>query len=277
MEDRGGLGRTGSIGCDSGRLRCCWVPICFAVGELLSRTGWRPAVLLLLAIGLMVGLCWAALRWGLRAVLVPVAGLWVLTGWWCAQVRPAPDPQMALLGYADNLSREVRGRVVRVRPLPARANPDDADSDGWRGEQDEQAQAVGALQIDVRVDSVEYLTPDVSQMVPMTGGVRATVIADDGKLPEIGCGDVVEAPMRMREPERYHDPGAWQYADYLLSQGMSVHASVHAAKLRVPGHEAGTMACRVQAAQAWASGRVLRYARSRANRMLPRAMRLDGG
>ena len=248
--------------------------VCFAVGELLSRTGWRPAVLLLLAVGLMVGLCWAALRWGLRTVLVPVAGLWVLTGWWCAQVRPAPDPQMALLGYADNLSREVRGRVVRVRPLPARANPDDADSDGWRGEQDEQAQAVGALQIDVRVDSVEYLTPDVSQMVPMTGGVRATVIADDGKLPDIGCGDVVEAPMRMREPERYHDPGAWQYADYLLSQGMSVHASVHAAKLRVPGHEAGTMACRVQAAQTWASGRVLGYARSRPNRMLPRAMRL---
>ncbi len=78
----------------------------------------------------------------------------------------------------------------------------------------------------------------------------------------------------MREPERYRDPGAWQYADYLLGQGVSVHASVHAAKLRVTGHDAGTWGCRVQAAQEWAAGRVLRYVRSRPNRMLPRAMRL---
>ena len=63
----------------------------------------------------------------------------------------------------------------------------------------------------------------------MSGGVRATLIADDIVLPELRCGDLVEAPMRMREPERYRDPGAWQYADYLLSQGISVHASVHAA------------------------------------------------
>ncbi len=78
----------------------------------------------------------------------------------------------------------------------------------------------------------------------------------------------------MREPERYRDPGAWQYADYLLSQGMAVHASLHAAKLRVTGHDSGTMACRVLAAQSWAAGQVLRYVRSRPNRMLPRGMRL---
>ncbi len=178
------------------------------------------------------------------------------------------------MGYADGLSRELRGHVVRVRALPPRVDSKDADSDGWRGDQDEEATAAGALQVDVEVERVEHLTPDVSEMVPMEGGVRATLIADGTALPELGCGDEVQAPMRMREPERYRDPGAWQYADYLLSQGMAVHASLHGAKLRVTGHDSGTMTCRVLAAQSWAAGRVLKYVRSRPNRMLPRGVRL---
>ncbi len=249
----------------------------------MARSAWRPGVVLLIAALLMIGLTvWALLganRGAMRVVLVPVAGLWMAVGMWCAILRPAPLPQTALLGYADNLSREVRGHVVRARALPPRVDAGEADSEGWRGDQDEQAAAVGALQVDVQVDAVEYLTPDVSKMVPVEGGVRATLIGDqltgdDGALPELRCGDVVEAPMRMREPERYRDPGAWQYADYLLSQGMAVHASVRAAKLRVTGHDAGTWACRVQAAQGWAAGRVLGYVQSRPNRMLPPAMRL---
>ena len=144
----------------------------------------------------------------------------------------------------------------------------------------------------------------------------------DGALPALGCGDEVEAPLRMREPERYRDTGAWQYADYLLGQGMGVRASVHAGKVRVLGREEGlgrgvkrilrfakddsnsgggggrsldfarddsffsarlrpearfgpgAWGCWVQAAQGWASGRVLGYARSRANRSLPRGVRM---
>ncbi len=291
--------------------------IWFALGEVAAR-GWRPGVVLLAAVLLMMGLSALALWRGWRVVLVPVAGLWIVVGMWCVQVRPVASPQRALLGYADNLSREVRGHVVRVKALPPRVDAADVDTDGWRGDQDEEAAAVGALQVDVQVDSVEYLTPDVSRMVPVEGGVRATLIAEvvapgggtagssasllndkqkdgqrqvlggakgqgDGhlqvlagaRMPELRCGDAVEAPMRMREPERFRDPGAWQYADYLLSQGMAAHASVHAAKLRVTGHDAGTAACQVQAAQSWAAGRVLGYVRSRPNRMLPRAMRIS--
>jgi len=247
--------------------------IWFALGEVMERS-WRPGVVLLPAVLLMLGLCVWGLRGAMRVVLVPVAGLWMVVGMWCAQVRPTPSPQRALMGYADGLSRELRGHVVRVRALPPRVDSKDADSDGWRGDQDEEATAAGALQVDVEVERVEHLTPDVSEMVPMEGGVRATLIADGTALPELGCGDEVQAPMRMREPERYRDPGAWQYADYLLSQGMAVHASLHGAKLRVTGHDAGSIACRVLAAQSWAAGRVLKYVRSRPNRMLPRGVRL---
>ncbi len=276
--------------------------LCFALGEAMARSGWRPGVVLLAAVLLLAVVSVVALRRGMRVVLVPVAGLWMVVGMWCAEDRPAPSPQRALLGFADALSREARGHVVRVKALPPRADAADADTDGWRGDQDEETAPQEALQVDVQVEAVEYLTPDVSLMVPVEGGVRATLIADGGgvmparatadssprstpllddkqkdgqpQLPELRCGDEVEAPMRMREPERYRDPGAWQYADYLLSQGMAVHASVHAAKLRVTGHDAATMACRVQAAQSWAAGRVLKYVRSRPNRMLPRVMRL---
>jgi len=153
--------------------------IWFALGEVMARS-WRPGVVLLLAVLLMVGVCVWALREEMRVVLVPVAGLWMVVGIWCVQVRPVPSPQKALIGYADNLSREVRGHVVRVRALPPRVDASDADTDGWRGDQDEEAAAAGALQMDVEVDGIEHLTPDISEMVPMVGGVRATLIADDG-------------------------------------------------------------------------------------------------
>ena len=39
--------------------------------------------------------------------------------------------------------------------------------------------------------------------------------------------------MRLRVPERYRDPGAWQYADYLLGQGLGTHASVRASKVKL--------------------------------------------
>ena len=76
--------------------------------------------------------------------------------------------------------------------------------------------AAGAVSVDLQVEEVEYLTPDISQMVPVSGGVRMNVIADKarghataavGVLPALKCGDVVEAPMRLRVPERYRDPG----------------------------------------------------------------------
>ena len=96
--------------------------------------------------------------------------------------------------------------------------------------------------------------------------------------------------MRLRVPERYRDPGAWQYADYLLGQGLGAHASVRASKVRLLDSRAGggrapgvseradvaaQMQCRIFAAQSWASERVLRYVRSRANRGLPRVLRLS--
>lgn len=279
----------------------CW----FALGEVMARH-WQPAMVLLVALVLLCGLTLVALRCSLRLAIMPLAAMWMVVGFWCAEMRPAPSTQQVLLSYADGLSRQVVGRVVRVRALPAAMGVPDQDKDvgWWVGKEEAEAEAaVGAVSVDLQVEEVEYLTPDISQMVPVSGGVRMNVIADKARggaaggfqaLPALRCGDVVEAPMRLRVPERYRDPGAWQYADYLLAQGLGAHASVRASKIALLGEDAravptadggvklapradwaAQMQCRVYAAQSWASERVLGYVRSRANRGLPGVLRLS--
>ncbi|HEY1994562.1 MAG TPA: ComEC/Rec2 family competence protein [Edaphobacter sp.] len=215
-------------------------------------------------------------------------------------MQPAPPTQRALATYADGLSRQLRGRVVRVRELAPQQNDSDRDKEtGWwpEKEADEEATAVGVLSIDIEVDSIEEITPDISRMVPMTGGVRLNLIADKFAshgtpstaarqvFPTMRCGDLVEAPLRIKLAERYRDPGAWQYADYLLAQGIGAHASVRASKITQLDESsvssspqvdrAAQLQCRIYATQSWASRRVTDYVHSRANRGLPRIMRLS--
>jgi competence protein ComEC len=274
----------------------CW----FALGEVISRNR-QPAVILLIATALLSLLTLAALRWSLRIAIIPLAAVWMAIGCWCAEIQPAPSIQHALATYADGLSRQLRGHVMRVRELPPQIEDSDHDKEtGWWAEKeaDEEAATVGALSVDIRVDSIEEVTPDISRMVPMTGGVRMNVIADrPGRretagtttaieaLPTLKCGDIVEAPMRIKVAERYRDPGAWQYADYLLAQGIGAHASVRASKialldrsntnLETWGDRTEQLQCKIFAAQSWASRRVLDYTRSNANRDLPKGLQLS--
>jgi competence protein ComEC len=271
----------------------------FAVGEVMARNR-QPGVVLFIAIVLLSLLTLAALRLSLRTAILPVAAVWIAVGCWCAEIQPAPSTQHALANYADGLSRQIRGRVVRVRVLPPQHNEPDGDQEtGWwpEKEADEEAAAFGALSIDIQVDSIEEVTPDISRMAPISGGVRLNVIADklaaNGTttpamtqiFPMLRCGDVVEAPMRIKVAERYRDPGAWQYADYLLAQGIGAHASVRASKISQLDQSRGSLTthadwaaqlqCRIYAAQSWASRRVVNYVHSKANRGLPGIMRLS--
>ena len=195
----------------------CW----FALGEVIARNR-QPTVILLIATVLLCLLTLAALRWSLRTAIVPLAAVWMATGCWCAKIQIVPPSQQALASYADGLSRQIRGRVIRVRELPPQHDVLDHDKEtGWRPEkeEDEEAAAIGLLSADIQVDSIEEVTPDISRMVPMTGGVRINVIPDKSEnrgqmnsiaavdvLPTLRCGDIVEAPMRIKLAERYRDP-----------------------------------------------------------------------
>ena len=290
--------------------------LCFALGESLGKIPpptTRPTILLLLAAIALVALTLLALRRSLRFAVLPVAALWIAAGLWAAQIQPAPSPQTALLAYADGLSRTVQGRIVRIRNLPARTNntqsfdnPDaDFDPDQWDETAGAAENATPTTSLDLDLTAIEDVTPATSRMVPIAGGIRATLLADRTPQPQpqlqtqpqLHCGDLVEATLRLRASERYRDPGAWQFADYLLDQGIAATANLPVAKLHplasvlpsdasatVPTHSplaglpasrtSAILQCRIFAAQSWAAARLLAYTLSTANRRLPPRLRL---
>jgi competence protein ComEC len=258
----------------------------FAVGISLTQLVWQPPVILLLATILCAGLTLVALQRALRVAWMPVAAVWVCAGLWCVEMQPMPAPQSALLGYADGLSRNVSGTVVRSGHLLA------------------QPHGTAEMEsVDIAVDAVEDVQPDTTRMVPVSGGVRLTVfdpaehtkrgtpgvltspttddssdtesIASDAALPALHCGDRVVAAMQLRPPPRYYDPGVWDYAGYLLTQGVGAHASLAAGRVQVLSATHGTLSCRIQAAQQWAAMRMLAYTASAANMRLPWVLRLS--
>jgi competence protein ComEC len=263
--------------------------LCFALGESVGKlppSNSHPTILLLLATVALAALTLLALHRDLCITILPVAAIWVATGLWAAQIEPAPPPQTALLAYADGLSRTVQARAVRVRELPARAPNDAAQSDVDTDPDQWDQPGTPATSIDLDLTAIEDVTPDTARMVPIAGGVRTTLFASNSPQPshpQLHCGDLVEIPLRLRIPERYRDPGAWQFADYLLDQDIAATASAPAAKLhriasplRQPasGRAFANLQCRIFAAQAWAAERMIAYARSTPNRSLPARLRL---
>ncbi|MGP8258351.1 MAG: ComEC/Rec2 family competence protein [Acidobacteriaceae bacterium] len=266
---------------------------CFALGESLTKLPPqipRPAILLLFAVLALTALTLLALRRTLRLAVLTIAALWIAAGLWAAQIQPAPSPQTLLLTYADGLSRTVQGRLVRIRTLPTHSdNPDsDVDPDQW----DEPG--TPSTSLDLSLTAIEDVTPDTSRMVPIFGGIRATLLANNTRpiqaqpQPQLHCGDLIEVALRLRVPERYRDPGAWQFADYLLDQGIAATANVPSVKLHLlptPEHThrladlsasrtSAILQCRIFTAQSWAAARLLDYTRSTANRSLPPRLRL---
>ncbi len=163
--------------------------------------------------------------------------------------------------------------------MPARTTNPGVDADPYEWDQP----GTPTTSLDLDLIAIEYITPDISRMVPIAGGVRATLLAS--KVPQLRaplqlhCGDLVEVPLRLRTPERYRDPGAWQYADFLLDQGIAATANVSAAKLHALANAApppfsATLQCRIFAAQSWAAAHLAAYTRSTPNRRLPQLLRI---
>ncbi len=248
--------------------------LCFAAGDLIALR-WQPPALLVAALLLLLLLSIASLLWARRIAVIPVLALWVPVGCTCAQIELPVSRQPQLTSYADGLSRTVQGRVVRVRELaPESSSLDQVNDQPW-------ALGPGAWEpisgephrsVDLQVEAVEEVTPDVSTMRPVNGGVRITLM---DAAPVLSCGDVIEIPLRLRVPDTYRDPGAWSYSDYLLGQGISTLASARTQRLHVVGHATRTWSCQLAAAQSWAARRLQSLSSSDAHAKTPAWMRLD--
>jgi competence protein ComEC len=242
--------------------------VCFAVGDLIALR-WQPPLLLVASTALLLALSILSLRKALRLAILPTYALWIALGCWCAQIQPPIPQQQSLQHAADGLSRTVRGTVVRVRTLPAPANNSpqpELEPGEWEADPDP-----GIQSVDLDVRAVEHLTPDLSTMQPTTGGIRMTL---SGAPLTLRCGETVEAPLRLRAPDVYRDPGAWSYADYLLSEGIGATSSTRSSSVQIISAAAPGIRCRIFAAQAWASNRMQSFVDCRASRALPHIARL---
>ena len=248
----------------------------FGLGIVLARQ-WHTPVSMCFSVILLCLLAVLSLRRRSWIGWLGALALWAAVGCWCAQLQAPVSQQIALRSEADGLSRNVRGRVISLRalgprdanravPISASPAPWLIEPGGWEREAGNASTAV-----DLAVDAVENVTPDLSTMQARTGGVRMTVIGGGAGL---HCGDLVEIPLRLTTPEVYRDPGAFSYSDWLLGQGIGTTASAKSMRLRVLGSGNGTLACRLQAAQHWAAGQLEALPRSIAVAHTPAMLRL---
>jgi competence protein ComEC len=247
----------------------------FAAGVIIARQ-WQPTLLLVLAFVLLLTLTLISLRAAPRIAALPSLALWTAAGCWCAQMQPPVPTQLPLQHFADGLSRSVRGRVVRVRSLPELQPNSESPQNSLRpwalepGAWEPDA-ATARLAVDLDVEAIEDMTPDLDWMQPVSGGVRITL---SGPPLALRCGDLLELPLRLRTPDVYRDPGAWSYADELLTEGIGVLASAHSDRVQLHGEARPTWRCRLFAAQSWAADRLRSLTSSPATERLPAALRL---
>lgn len=250
--------------------------IAFASGILLARQ-WHTPAMLTASLAALLGLSLLSLRCAPRAAWWSVLALWTALGCWCAQVETPVARQPEVRQFADGLSRTVRGRVVAVSSLRPQtrstgipqtpAEPWMIEPGGWEADKGQPAQG-----IDLALDAVEQLTPDISTLQPLSGGLRLTVAGSQAPL---HCGDEVEVAVRLRVPEIYRDPGAWSYSDWLLGQGIGALASVRADRLKLVATSGHTLRCGLLTWQHWAASRIEELPNATPIRSFPSALRLS--
>ena len=254
-----------------------WFALGIAGDRLIhQRVALEPTPILLAALAALLTLSLLALRTSLRVAWIPVTALWLVLGITAAEWQPSPQSPVKLLTFSDDLTRIVRGHVTRVRELAPAPSADADNVPSWESTDEPIAETTRTLMLDLEVDEMEDLTPDTSIMVPVNGGIRITLY--NANAPALHCGDRIEIPVALNPPDRFRDPGVFQYADYLAAQGIFARGHTAAAKMQrldTSGHTSKpTLNCRLAAAQTWAAGRIDLFTKSRSNRMLPPPLRL---
>ncbi len=247
----------------------------FAAG-VLCHTWWQSPQYML-ALNLSLLLIAAAASWKAKRLLWPCVALcWAALGWTATVLEPV-GVSRSLEPYSDGLSRIVQARVLSIRQLPPKlmqthrheAAPDEEDAlAAYEGPEE------AAYAMSLAVSSVEEVTPDISRIVPAAGGVEVSLYAQRGRRGGVPpCGARIQLLLRMHPPQRYLDPGVWQYADALEQRGITAESSADAASVHVLGTQP-TWTCRFAEAQQWSSNRLRLLASSPVQRQLPAIFRL---
>lgn len=213
--------------------------VSFSLGICFANVAWRTPLLLLAGILVAGCLTMIATRLSLRIAALPLALTWFLLGAFATQMAPVADRQQALVANADMLQRRVTGHVTRVLER-----------------QDSITHEV-QTQVDLALDHVEEITPDVSQMIAVDGGLRAGIYTNLENAPAFACGESIAFTARMHLPDNYRDPGAFDQREYLLQQGIGALGVANPSTVEhLGGPRQRPMRCFAHAAQTWAGARL---------------------
>ncbi len=251
----------------------------FAAGIVCAQW-WRPASTLVVASVLLIGVGFVASFAAPRVALACVLLAWLALGWTCAELRPRPVPSRALLPYENGLSRDVVGTVTLVQRLQAASPAHTQALDPLRRDETADDELPGqtgeeVYSLDVALSGIEEVTPDVSRIVPASGGVRITAYAVPGHMPPLACGMTVRLTSRLHAPQQFRDPGVWQREQYLAENGIVAVGSTQAAGIHVLAAGSPPLACRLVALRGWAAQRMLKTAALQRAVRLPRLLRLS--
>jgi competence protein ComEC len=247
----------------------------FSLGITVAYWVFLSPSMVLCSLLLVAILCVMSAFLAERIAWLPTAVLWCLLGVWCAEMEPYPAPAPALASLSDGLLRTVEGTVVDVGPVRSEIEQNLDESAAANAEQRP------SQRIDLRVSSLEVVTDAKDIQTPVFGGVRLTVrwplSSPDAPYhhpPQpIQCGDRLRAPVRLLQPETYHDPGVWSRQDYLLDQGVTSTATVGLDQVeRLERSSGASFACRIHTWQQASTTRLL--ALPHAMRRLPALLRL---
>jgi len=223
---------------------------CFAAGVLLSHLLYEPPALALLAVLLAAAVAVFASRIALRSVLLPLSVAWALSGLFCAEIDPRPDPQTVLLAHASSSAREIQGEVVRAGPIRIVESTAPFAQQGI---------AEKSQLLDLRAETI---VDAPGNRLPVSGGLRLSLYAPVGEqFRPFRCGDRLRLNTVIHAPERYNDPGVWDSTAYLLGQGIGALASAKVAEVTVEAdRKEASFSCRLKAAQQAAGERVMTLA-----------------
>ena len=259
----GALQRQAEVRAGAPLFHAAWL---FGMGIAAADLVWLRPSWLLISLAPIAALSGLAAARAQRLIWMPLAALWFILGMWCAEMQPEPVREPNLAALSDGLTRTVEGTIVDAAPVRIETT----------GELNSLESNVPTQRVDLRISSIERVSDEEDIQTPGTGIVRISVRWPSGTAVPFafGCGQRIRADARLMLPDIYRDPGAWNYRDYLLNQGITSTASVKADRFISLGSVGTkTFHCRIMGWQHAASARLLALPASM--QRLPSILRLN--
>lgn len=254
----------------------------FAAGIALSRTAWRPPMLLLFALLLTGLLAWLAAGRTHKIIALSAALLsLMITGALCWEVIPRPSTENpALLAQYSHQDRNGRGYTQKnsiegiITVIRSTRTSIWKQRGGWKYSHESATEQ----------EQSQYIDLDQLRMngmaLPTDFGLRLSIYAPlTAVFPALTCGEKLEWSGRLHMPATYRDPGTWNATEYLRSQGIGAEGSITLDQIKqlplgqMPWTEAAL--CRIRSWQQSASGKIMHYAAGQKNLAMPAPLRLS--